>query len=90
MASQAYQLQVFFNLIPFGRNLKEDFENTNFARLRECLGLGICTNLKPTCDFPIPLNTKFCSVCRRLVGILMSNYAPQPELDPPFEGLSGS
>ena len=40
-----------------------------------------CTNRKPTHDFTIALNTKFCSICRRFSGIPMKNYAP-PQFDP--------
>ena len=36
-----------------------------------------CTNRKPTHDFPIPLQTKFCSICRRLERIPMSIYGTQ-------------
>ena len=33
-----------------------------------------CANRKPNNDFLMPLNTKFCSICRRLVGMSMINY----------------
>ena len=55
------------------------------------MGFGfVPTNRKPTYDFPLPFYIKFCSICRRLVAIPMSNYGT-PIL-PPFGvtvGLGG-
>ena len=45
-------------------------------RLHESDGVGSCANRKPTHDFPIPLDTMFCYICRHLTGIPMLNYAP--------------
>ena len=60
----AYQFNVLLapHLLPFGCNLKGSFEIPNFWALGECQGIGICTNRKLTHDFPMPLNTKFCSL----------------------------
>ena len=46
----AYWFKVLLNLLPFGHNL-----NGGVRRV------GICTNRKPTHNFPIPIHTKFCS-----------------------------
>ena len=62
------------------------FEIPNFRGLGECWRIGICTNGKPTHDFPIPLNTQFWSICRHLVTFPVSGYGRQ--LDPRF-GLLG-
>ena len=39
-------------------------------------------NRKPTHDFPMSVNTKFCSTCRRFAGIPISGYAPSPKSNP--------
>ena len=60
----AHQFKVFLHLLPpFGRNLKGEFWDPQFWGLGECKGVGICTNRKPTHDFPITSNMKFCSIC---------------------------
>ena len=41
--------------------------------------VGICTDRKPTHDFPIPVNTKFCSICRRFTAIPMSKCSRQAD-----------
>ena len=46
---------------------------------------SICTNRNLTHDFPIPLNTMFCSIWRHLAGIRMSNNVTS--IWPPFWGL---
>ena len=35
-----------------------------------------CANRKHTNDFPMPLHTTFCSICRRLAAIPMASYDP--------------
>ena len=38
------------------------------------LGVVSWANRKPTYDFPVPLNTNFYSICRRLAAIPMSGF----------------
>ena len=71
----------------FGRNLNGKSwvpQLEGIAQLGE-IGVGSCANRKPIHDFPMPLNTNFCSICRRLTTIKMSSYDTQ--FDPQFVGV---
>ena len=66
-----FQFKALLHLLPFGHDLKGEFWESQILGDREELGVGSCADIN---DFPIPLTTKFCSICRSLAGIPMSNF----------------
>ena len=77
----AYHFKVLLHLLPFGRNLKGEFEDTpnlgglgSYGRVR---GSWIAPIESPPTISHYPPKTKFCSICCHLAGIPMSSIGPQ-------------
>ena len=64
MTSQRLPIQRYAPSATAGCKLKGDlrFPDPQFLGLGQCQLVGVCTNWKPAHDFPIPSNTKFCSI----------------------------
>ena len=69
----AYQFKVLLHLLPFGHNLKGEFWDPKFWGLEEWVLAGWASHQSKA--HPRLLNTKCCSICRRLAVIPMSSYS---------------